>query len=327
MTNWQDPARIAADYLVLIKLVHVSFGIVIWELVINLQFDISVLTGKRKFRWTFLIYLACRWSLLPRMAVMLFGLDSRQKMNCKGWVVSVFSFGYLSAILASALIVLRIAAIWECNKFAVGLASSLWLATVGTCLHSAISVRSVRSPLSGLCVIVHVHQTLTAFFFVTLITDVVLLVLMLGGLLRWTSARHAGGGILRLLYNQGLAWLAIVSLAKIPPAVFVILDLNDAMSAIFLVSALVAMSIGASHLHRSLAEYPSSNAPGAGGTVSGLTCTGGRFVFAHGIGGEQLVSVHDTGDEQSTVYAMDSHPMHGLRNGDDVMKFRDGSLA
>ncbi|KAI0259197.1 hypothetical protein BC834DRAFT_846880 [Gloeopeniophorella convolvens] len=151
MVNWQDPARVAADYLAFIKLIHVMAGILIWDFVVNLPFDMSVFTKKRKLRWTFMLYLGCRWWPILCITVILVGMDVGHKINCVlQRLVKEFisqrpaqTFAYLSFIFASALIVLRIwrrakfsTAIWDRNKFAVGLASAAWLASTGSYLQS-----------------------------------------------------------------------------------------------------------------------------------------------------------------------------------------------
>ncbi|KAI0258169.1 hypothetical protein BC834DRAFT_975427 [Gloeopeniophorella convolvens] len=119
MTNWRDPVRVAADYMALIKLAHVMMGVLVWNFLINLPSDISVFTNKRKIRWTFMLYLGCRWWPVLCMAVMLVGFNVSHKINCVGWVVSVFSFVYLSLILASALIVLRMYIALPCLPTAI----------------------------------------------------------------------------------------------------------------------------------------------------------------------------------------------------------------
>ncbi|KAH9045970.1 hypothetical protein EDB84DRAFT_761082 [Lactarius hengduanensis] len=50
--NWHDPARVLADLVALIKLNHFLGGVYIWEFVLNLDFEYSILMGKRKVTWT-----------------------------------------------------------------------------------------------------------------------------------------------------------------------------------------------------------------------------------------------------------------------------------
>jgi len=61
-------------------------------------------------------------------------------------------------------------------------------------------------------------------FTVTLITDIVLLLVVLVGLLRLRSSFP----LERLLWNQGVLWLLLAIVAEVPPVVFIILDINSA---------------------------------------------------------------------------------------------------
>ncbi|KAI0259245.1 hypothetical protein BC834DRAFT_974416 [Gloeopeniophorella convolvens] len=316
MVNWQDPARVAADYLAFIKLIHVMAGILIWDFVVNLPFDMSVFTKKRKLRWTFMLYLGCRWWPILCITVILVGMDVGHKINCVGWVVSVFTFAYLSFIFASALIVLRITAIWDRNKFAVGLASAAWLASTGSYLQSV--ARAVFNPQGAFCAVLNTDESKVNIL-VTVATDITLLGLMLGGLLRWTGERRACG-IWRLLYNQGLVWLVVVTLSEVPTAVLIILDLNDPLNLMFQVPELVIMALGAAHIYRVLAEYSSQDIMCTTGADYGRASE--QLVFARGVGGDsRLAPALGASSEQTlAVYIMNSRAASGERGGDETTK-------
>jgi len=83
---------------------------------------------------------------------------------------------------------------------------------------------------------------------------------MLIGVLRWKEARQKGG-VWWVLYTQGLAWVAVITLAEIPPLVFVFLNLNVPMDLMFLTPGLIIMSFGASRMYRGLADYLIANGP------------------------------------------------------------------
>ncbi|KAH9032906.1 hypothetical protein EDB85DRAFT_2145301 [Lactarius pseudohatsudake] len=229
MTNWHSPAVITAEYYALVKLYHVMGGVLIWEFVVNIGFEYSVFTGKRKFRSSFLLYLGARWFPLFAIIGILVRFDSANRINCQAYVVSAFLFSYLSVISASALIVLRIAAIWGLNKVAISIASAAWLANTGSLIHSVAVIRPTWS--GGICKITNPSETKINFL-VTFVTDLVLLVLMLTGLLRWENA-HQRGGVWWLLYTQGLAWMIIVVVAEALVTGFVLLNLNEPVNLMF----------------------------------------------------------------------------------------------
>jgi len=117
-----------------------------------------------------------------------------------------------------------------------------------------VRVESVWSSESNSCLVLHSERSFAAII-VTLVEDSVLLALMLSGLRRYKELGMVG--IWRLLYRQGLLWLAVVTVAEIPSVVFIILDLNDYFNLMFQVPELIIMAVGASRIYRSLADYSS----------------------------------------------------------------------
>ncbi|KAH8990039.1 hypothetical protein EDB86DRAFT_1824391 [Lactarius hatsudake] len=270
MTDWKSLAVITAEYFALLKLYHATWGLFLWEYVANIGFEYSVFIGKRKFRSSFLLYLGARWCPLFCIITILVGFNSANRINCQVFVIFVFLFSHLSLACASALIVLRIAAIWGLNKIAISIASAAWLANTGTLIHSLTVVRGNWS--GGICKVTNPPETKINIL-VSFVTDLVLLALMLTGLLRWENA-HRGGGVWWLLFTQGLAWMITVVLAGAPTTIFILLNLNgghffhttrfgvhqksiftDPMNLMFQVPALITMAIGATRVYRGLSDY------------------------------------------------------------------------
>ncbi|KAI9428627.1 hypothetical protein H4582DRAFT_2162710 [Lactarius indigo] len=240
--NWHDPARVLADLVVLIKLTHFMGGVYIWEFVLNLDFEYSILMGKRKLTWTSPLYLGCRWSSLSLITVQFLGFDTSHKINCQAVTVMTFVSAYLTLLFASALIALRITALWEHNKSVIAIAFTSWLSNFVIYVYSTVKSRGGWTGS-------HFLHTCYGLLFLTL---------LLVGLLRW---KVRSGGIFQFMYAQGLAWVLVVALAEIPPAVFIALELNDPFNMMFQVVGLSMMSIGASRTYRGLVDYPFSNRP------------------------------------------------------------------
>ncbi|KAI9436312.1 hypothetical protein H4582DRAFT_468504 [Lactarius indigo] len=255
MTDWKSPAVVTTEYFALLKLYHAIWGVLIWEFVVNIGFEYSVFTGKRKFRSSFLFYLGIRWCPLFCVITILVGLDPVKRVNCEAVVILVFLFSYLSIACAEAMIVLRIAAIWGQNKIAISIAAAAWLADAGALIRSVVLVRGTWGESSGeaVCKVTNTLETRTNIL-VSLVTQLVLLALMLTGLLRWDNARQKGG-VWWLLYTQGLAWMIIVAAAEAPIVVFILLNLNDPMNLMFQLPEMITMTIGASRVYRGLSDY------------------------------------------------------------------------
>ncbi|KAI0064864.1 hypothetical protein BV25DRAFT_1822618 [Artomyces pyxidatus] len=261
MTNWNDPVLLAKEYTSFIKLVHVLGGLYIWEFFTNLDFEWSIITGRRKCRWTLGLYLGTRLSALAAVVAIFVGFDVESQIDCQTWLTLVFLFGYSGFLFAAALIVLRIMAIWERNIPVMIIAVAAWLTNTAFYFHNlarpgGVIGRAAWSTETGACAIQDTVRN-RANIIVTLATDAVLLLLMLFGLLRYRNAGMVRGGIWKILYNQGLLWVVVVTVAEVPPTVFIILNLNDALNLMFQVPELVIMAIGATRIYRSLAEFSS----------------------------------------------------------------------
>ncbi|KAH8985476.1 hypothetical protein EDB92DRAFT_1818646 [Lactarius akahatsu] len=263
MTDWKSPVVVTADYFALIKFYHAIWGALIWEFVVNIEFEYAVFTGKRKFRSSFLecemmnsswyiqLYLASRWCPVFCVITILVGFDPVNRINCQ-------LFGNISLVSASALIVLRIAAIWGLNKIAISIASAAWLASAGSLIHGVVVLHGTwsRDLPVGICNTTNTLET-RANILVTFVTDLVLLALMLTGLLRWGNARQKGG-IWWLLFTQGLAWMIIVTVAEVPITCISFARRDRVFTEEYFHRShepLITMTIGASRVYRGLSDY------------------------------------------------------------------------
>ncbi|KAH9969863.1 hypothetical protein BC827DRAFT_1263032 [Russula dissimulans] len=270
MTNWNNSSRILAETplsplskespvpfvqltVVLVKLIHVVSGIYIWEFVQSLDYEFSIMTGRRKFTRTSPLYIGGRWCTLILIIIRLLISDTSRVMSCQAAVTVPFvryshplmlaghlsfnwkhikTLGTLSLLLASTLAILRAFALWEQKKVVIAIGSTLWLANATSYVYSISTLRGHQ--VDGVCLMVHSSRT-SVLIISTSITDISILLLMLAGVLRWHKIRERGG-ILRLMYTQGLIWIAVFTLAGLPSVVVIILDLdiNNPMSRMFL---------------------------------------------------------------------------------------------
>jgi len=163
-------------------------------------------------------------------------------------------FAYTTFASSSLLMVLRVIAIWNINKVIMALASILWGVNVSLLIHGIIQLRSTWVAAQNSCSLPNAESNIATIISM-FITDFLLLVTMLIGLLRM---RHGGGGTLalgRLLWTQGVIWLSLATAAELPPLVFICLNLNDAFNLVFMMPSLITMSIAATRMYRSLADF------------------------------------------------------------------------
>jgi len=182
------------------------------------------------------------------------GDDVTTPVNCQVETVLQLLSGYVAFAAASLLIVLRVIAIWNGNKLPIALASGVWVANLGFLAQSVVRIRAVWVPAMSTCVISNIHSTKLNMIS-TLITDVVLLLVMLIGLLRLGFHESGVYGLGHLMWRQGLVWLFLATIAEVPPVVFISLDLNDPFNYVFQIPAMITMSIAATRIYRSLADF------------------------------------------------------------------------
>jgi len=184
------------------------------------------------------------------------GMDVTTPINCQAWVSLLLIFSYLSLAAASLLIVLRIIAIWNKNKIVMVLAIGTWGINVGFLIQAPVRLRSawVSARVNFNCGVVNARSNELTLISMA-ITDIILLLTMAFGLLR--LRRRGGGtfGLTRLLWKQGVIWILLATVAEIPPAVFLALNLNNRLDIMFQPPSVVTMTIAATRMHRSLVDF------------------------------------------------------------------------
>jgi len=240
------------DAMGFVKLLHVMGGLYIWEYFTSIWFEWQIIKGRRRCRWTIWLYSSCRLTALIAIILIFLGFDTTHQINCKVWIKCVFFFAYLAFVFASGLIILRIIAIWEKNLIVTAISISAWLAVIAVYIRGIARANAVWDQSANTCVILNTRHCIEPIT-ITLAEDLLLLALMLSGLRRYGEAGMFG--LWRFLYNQGLFWLALVTIAEIPPTVFIILNLNDYLNLMFQVPELIMMAVGASRIYRCLADY------------------------------------------------------------------------
>ncbi|KAF8492838.1 hypothetical protein F5888DRAFT_880283 [Russula emetica] len=258
MVNFRDPAIIALDSWALVKFCHAASGLYLWEFFITLDYEWSVFRGHRPYRCSIWIYCITRVATLTAVILNLVGLNVTTKINCQLWITFVLIFGYLAFVTASLLIVLRIIAIWNKNRVIVTISLGVWMTNIAFLIQGIARLRSTWMPAQECCVL-HDTESNKPNIIVTLITDIILSLIMLIGLLRLRRYGVGTFGLGQLLWKQGVIWLFIATFAEVTPAVFVSLDLNDPFNLMFQIPSMTIMTIAATRMHRSLANFASES--------------------------------------------------------------------
>ncbi|KAF8261249.1 hypothetical protein EI94DRAFT_821028 [Lactarius quietus] len=249
MLDFQNSAIIEKDFLTMVKLWHVVDGIFIWEFCITLNYEWSVIRGHRPYRRTIWVYSLTRMCTLIAVILNMLGFDSSSPINCEVWVIFELIFASLSFAAASFLIVLRI------NRIAVAIALGAWSTNVAFLIYNITRLRVAWMPALSICEVLNTESSIQTVV-TTLVTDVVLLLIMLVGLLRLRVRDTVTVfGLGQLLWKQGLISLFLATIAEVPPSVFLILNLNGPLNLMFQTPALIVMSIASTRMHRSLTNF------------------------------------------------------------------------
>ncbi|KAI9429017.1 hypothetical protein H4582DRAFT_1089530 [Lactarius indigo] len=251
MVDWNSPQTILANSLTLVKLIHVVDGIYIWEYFTTLWFEWEVLVTKRRpWRSTMLIYIATRFTALAGVCTELVGFNLTHQYNCQAWLLSLYITVYPAFALNSLLILLRTIAIWERRVIISVALTAVWLTNVAFLIHGVTVAKGVWLPLQNACFVAE-SQKAKLNVLVSTATDLILLLAMIIGVLRLES----DSSIWRMLYRHGIVWIVLATVGLVPPTVFLFLNLNEPMNLMFQTPALVIMTICATRLYRSLATF------------------------------------------------------------------------
>jgi len=254
MVNFRDPDVLASDFSALVKLAHAVAGLYIWEFFTHLDYEWSVIRGHRPYRWTIWLYSMTRFTTLTAGIIDLVIMDTVTPLNCEVWTVFEVVFAHTAFSISSLLILLRVIAIWNKNKFIVAFSATVWVADTAILIRGIIRTHSEWEPMRNGCKSPNIESNKLTIIAV-LVSDVTLLVVMFIGLLRLRQRGGGRFGLGRLLWKQGIIYLFVATIAEVVPVVFLCLNLNDAFDMMFIAPSVVIMSIAATRMYRSLADF------------------------------------------------------------------------
>ncbi|VDB94061.1 unnamed protein product [Peniophora sp. CBMAI 1063] len=285
MPDETSPQEVLKDELFLLRLGHIVFGIILWDLVSNMEYEWSVWKGERRYLWTIWLHAACRLMLLAWVALS-FAVEITQPdcTELKALTLTVSVVSYMILACASLMIALRAVAIWQRKKIIMLIAYGMLVACVAVRMKYlfSLAVGGAFSSVGGSaqssgCPQSSVGQLVnTSTLFAT---DFLLIMIMMVGLIRMEEARRFG--ITRHLYNSGLLWMILVMVIEIPNLVLAALDLNGPLDDLLGPFEVAALAICATHMYRDLAAYThvieSLNVPVTTATMCFETATGVRL--------------------------------------------------
>jgi len=187
MVNWKDPTTQNQQLFIFGKVLLTLQGAYFYEFITSLNFDIQLFSEiKRSPAWTKWIYLTCRYFTLGYYILTCIGGFVTERVNCKALVKIGFFLSYSTISLASSLIGIRVAAIWDRNPKIIGIVVLCLFIQIALSLDNLSKISSEWDAESKMCQFVNVNSAVTNISAV-FVSDVILLASMLVGLLRRRS--------------------------------------------------------------------------------------------------------------------------------------------
>ncbi|OBZ65986.1 hypothetical protein A0H81_14022 [Grifola frondosa] len=238
MVNWHDPLILQQDLMSYIVLAQICDAVFVWELVTTLYFDWKLLSaGREEWRWPTLLYFLSRLTTFVFAIFQFVTYNLKSEFDCNALIQTLVVFAYFPMGFSSALIGLRIVAIFNRKVLVVIFVTAAVCTNIALFIYGVIVFgNSFWDPETMSCVVTGTVKNRLNIV-VTFTLDVMMLIVMLIGIWRVRGS----GSLWRLVYRQGLIWLFIAVLAYVPPIVLLSLNLNDDMNLLFQSPLTIAM--------------------------------------------------------------------------------------
>jgi len=234
--------------------VHTCAGIYIWEFVTTFDFEWEVYTGRRPWRWSFIVYVTARMLALICIIISLVGFNLTREFNCNAWLRAVLFTAWFAAASASFLLVLRGVAIWGRDMRIVIVTGLFWMANLAGSCYALTKGHTQWVPALRTCGITGTYEFKWSIT-INFIEDSVLLAIMIFGVLHKRNSTH----LWNILYFQALFWILAATMTELPSVALTFKNINDPWNMMFQYPHLTLMVITSSRAYRDLFQYITSD--------------------------------------------------------------------
>ncbi|KAI5894160.1 uncharacterized protein SCHCODRAFT_01080613 [Schizophyllum commune H4-8] len=225
MVNWSDPKEIALDNDVFDKLIFTFFGLNLWEIFVTCDFEWSLITRRRKFRWPLvLFFFLSRYCIILSFIGLIVSMSVRTEVNCRALYTFNSWAGNMTLLSSSTSLMLRTIALWERKLLVVVLLGILCVAHWAVLWRGMFIVESTWNPEISACYVTQTNPgLLNVTFFYTIAFDFTVLIFTTVALTYKHSART---DLWKLLFQDGLVYFLLTFSSNCIPAVLNVLNLN-----------------------------------------------------------------------------------------------------
>lgn len=248
--NWLSPAEIARDSKIFAAFTLVLCGMAAWNVISTLTFDISIIRGKRTWRWPMVLYYVCRICMLLHIFALAVNLNAISQIPCQEvtWISKVSDA--IGTCGSSLILILRTRAVWHrSNKVTIPLAL-LFCGQIALWCQTFRYSRAQWNAQRNVCAVVSTapKPLLVAVFAYTMAFDLVILLLCA---FRLYNSRRTSN-LSNLLLRDGIGYFCAAFGANFIQTVLASLGLNPVMNIIALPFALVVSVIAATTVFRNV---------------------------------------------------------------------------
>jgi len=140
----------------------------------------------------------------------------------------------------------------------VTISTGLWFVNAAFITQGIVRARSAWVSSRSSCTVINTEENKLNII-VTLALDMVLLLTMLAGLLRLRRDGSGRFGVAQLLWNQGVLWLLLATVAGVPPTVLISLNLNAILNLMLQLPSTIILTIATTRMYRSLTDFVSGS--------------------------------------------------------------------
>lgn len=145
VTFWTSTVGLFKTVEILRVLVYVSAGIFCSEIVHSAQFDWSLLSGKRQYRWTHLLYFGAKLSYLAFLIQIITAFWLNTEVDCQAYLYAWEFLMGLTVITSSSLLACRTIAVNNNNNLRVLVKSIVLVAILGLVVAWMQGVKDVTA--------------------------------------------------------------------------------------------------------------------------------------------------------------------------------------
>ncbi|UZJ55594.1 hypothetical protein CBS101457_004914 [Exobasidium rhododendri] len=257
-SSWESLAMTTKTYEVEKLFVYASFGTFLFDTLLSLGFDWSVIMGKYQRRWPQLLYFSVKILYLAFISLYVATFWFEREVNCRAFMIVLQTFMGLIAITSSALLACRSICVYfgTARKIIAGflIAFGIAITVAWMCGGREVtfewSTAAASSWNTGACMATAIKYDYFIKYLFIIFFDFAVLALTVFGIFRMGANSRIGD----ILKKQGLIYFVATLVVNFVISVLTALKLSPTMSLVFAAPQLLVCVIASTRLYRSLIE-------------------------------------------------------------------------